>query len=96
MKIALKKCRLVSDMQQKHKHRWEMEINIMLRLKHINVITALPVPEPLLAVQEHNLPMLAMEFCDKGDLRNVSTKPSRAFLSLRIFDSLSYVAIYIM
>ena len=72
--IALKKCRLVGEMQPKHKERWSVEIKIMLRLDHLNVIQALEVPAPLLVLQEAaDLPMLAMEYCSEGDLRNVST-----------------------
>ena len=71
--IALKKCRLVHEMKKKHKERWSMEIEIMLRLQHENVIQALHVPEPLKVLQEsHDLPMLAMEYCSEGDLRSVS------------------------
>ena len=44
----------------------------MLRLDHDNIIQAQDVPEPLLAVQENEeIPMLAMEYCSEGDLRNV-------------------------
>ena len=61
-------------MQPKHKERWSVEIKIMLRLDHPNVIQALEVPTALLAVQEaHDPPMLAMEYCSEGDLRNVSS-----------------------
>ena len=38
-----------------------------------NVIRAMEVPEPLLVLQEAaDMPMLAMEYCSEGDLRNVS------------------------
>ena len=45
----------------------------MLRLDHPNIIHAIEVPDALLAIEEYGLPMLAMEFCNQGDLRNVST-----------------------
>ena len=68
--LALKKCRMGSEMTQKHKDRWTMECNIMLRLNHDNVVRALQVPEPLRDATEE-LPVLAMEYCTSGDLRKV-------------------------
>ena len=70
--IALKKCRIHQEIQDTHRQRWQMEIQIMLRLDHPNIIHALPVPEALKLIEEHGIPMLAMEFCTEGDLRNVS------------------------
>lgn len=57
-------------MTEKHRQRWELEVQIMQRLDHENVIAALEVPGPL-DVQKHELPLLAMEYCSGGDLRKV-------------------------
>ena len=57
-------------MTEKHRQRWELEVQIMQRLQHENVIAALQVPPPL-DVQPLELPLLAMEYCSGGDLRKV-------------------------
>ncbi|XP_023233196.1 inhibitor of nuclear factor kappa-B kinase subunit alpha-like [Centruroides sculpturatus] len=73
--IALKQCRWGHDamMTPKHKHRWKLEVDIMKRLSHPNVVKALEVP-PALDVPETELPLLAMEYCSGGDLRKVLSK----------------------
>ncbi|XP_078319529.1 inhibitor of nuclear factor kappa-B kinase subunit alpha-like [Crassostrea virginica] len=72
--IALKKCRVQSEMTPKHRERWKLEVDIMQRLNHPNVIAAKDVP-PELNVMAGELPLLAMEYCSKGDLRKVLNKP---------------------
>lgn len=57
-------------MTAKHRSRWTLEVDIMKRLDHANVIRALDVP-PELDVNEDQLPLLAMEYCAGGDLRKV-------------------------
>nr|QNL15279.1 inhibitor of nuclear factor kappa-B kinase subunit alpha [Littorina littorea] len=66
--LALKKCRLQNEMTPKHRHRWQLEVDIMRRLQHDNVVMALEVPEELRG-PTNELPLLAMEYCSKGDLR---------------------------
>ena len=68
--MALKRCRLQNEMTDKHRERWQLEVQIMKRLNHENVIAALEVPGPL-DVHSHELPLLAMEYCSGGDLRKV-------------------------
>jgi len=57
-------------MTLKHRQRWTLEVDIMKRLDHPNVIAARQVPPPL-DVLESELPLLAMEYCSGGDLRKV-------------------------
>lgn len=57
-------------MTEKHKQRWQLEVQIMQRLDHENVIAAMNVPE-VLDVRPNELPLLAMEYCSGGDLRRV-------------------------
>jgi serine/threonine protein kinase len=57
-------------MSRKHKERWIMEVDIMKRLNHPNVIAAKDVPA-VLNVSAGELPLLAMEYCSGGDLRKV-------------------------
>ncbi|XP_066991202.2 inhibitor of nuclear factor kappa-B kinase subunit alpha [Anabrus simplex] len=70
--IALKKCRSGTDnhLTPKHKERWSKEVEIMQRLAHPNVVRAIAVP-PDLATLRSELPLLCMEFCSKGDLRQI-------------------------
>lgn len=72
-KIAVKLCRL--DLHSKNKDRWSREIQIMKRLNHVNVVQAREVPEELLSMALNDLPLLAMEYCSRGDLRRVLNMP---------------------
>lgn len=58
-------------MTEKHRERWQLEVEIMSRLDHENIIAAMDVPPPL-DVGRDQLPLLAMEYCSEGDLRKVS------------------------
>uniref|UniRef100_K1QDD6 IkappaB kinase n=1 Tax=Magallana gigas TaxID=29159 RepID=K1QDD6_MAGGI len=82
--IALKKCRVQSEMNQKHKERWTLEVDIMKRLDHPNVIAAKDVP-PELNVHVGEMPLLAMEYCSGGDLRKVLNKPENC-VGLKQYD----------
>lgn len=55
----------------KHKERWAKEVEIMQRLDHPGVVKALTVPPELERELMVGLPLLCMEFCAKGDLRQV-------------------------
>lgn len=72
--VAIKRCRVQNEMTAKHRQRWTLEVDIMKRLDHPNVISARDVP-PSLDVKETELPLLAMEYCEGGDLRKVLNKP---------------------
>eukprot|EP00058_Branchiostoma_floridae_P019240 XP_002604730.1 hypothetical protein BRAFLDRAFT_80298 [Branchiostoma floridae] len=70
--VALKKTR--QELNPKNRERWKLEVDIMKRLKHDHVVTAMDVPDPLKPSIDH-LPFLAMEFCSGGDLRKVLSRP---------------------
>ncbi|XP_007546160.2 inhibitor of nuclear factor kappa-B kinase subunit alpha-like [Poecilia formosa] len=72
-KIAVKLCRL--DLNVKNKERWSREIQIMRKLNHVNIVQAREVPEDVTSIALNDLPLLAMEYCVKGDLRKVLNKP---------------------
>ncbi|KAM9744251.1 inhibitor of nuclear factor kappa-B kinase subunit beta [Menidia menidia] len=66
--IAIKQCR--QELCEKNKERWCLEIQIMKRLDHINVVAAREVPEGMQKmIAINDLPLLAMEYCQGGDLR---------------------------
>lgn len=66
--IAIKQCR--QELSDRNKERWCLEIQIMKRLNHVNVVAAREVPEGMEKLLTTNdLPLLAMEFCQGGDLR---------------------------
>lgn len=66
--IAIKQCR--QELGERNKERWCLEIQIMKRLKHVNVVAAREVPEEMTKlVAPNHLPLLAMEYCQGGDLR---------------------------
>ncbi|CAL1531320.1 unnamed protein product [Lymnaea stagnalis] len=73
-KIAIKTCRHKEEMPDKTWERWKMEVFIMSRLNHDNVIRSVAVP-PQLQPGKDSPPILAMEFCQGGDLRKVLNKP---------------------
>ena len=78
---------MVSDMTAKHKERWRMEVEIMLRLSHPNVVAAMDLPRVLLRPDDE-LPPMAMEYCSGGDLRKVEL--SHIILIKRTSCKLSY------
>nr|XP_046243921.1 inhibitor of nuclear factor kappa-B kinase subunit beta [Scatophagus argus] len=66
--IAIKQCR--QELSERNKERWCLEIQIMKRLDHVNVVAAREVPEEMKKLAATNdLPLLAMEYCQGGDLR---------------------------
>ncbi|KAG8194837.1 hypothetical protein JTE90_017273 [Oedothorax gibbosus] len=73
--IALKECRWGHDpmMTPKHRSRWKLEVDMMSRLNHPNVVRGIPVP-PELDVPATEMPLLAMEYCSNGDLRKLLNK----------------------
>ncbi|XP_037541229.1 inhibitor of nuclear factor kappa-B kinase subunit alpha [Nematolebias whitei] len=72
-KIAVKLCRL--ELSSKNRDWWSREIQIMRKLNHVNIVKAREVPDELNSIALNDLPLLAMEYCSKGDLRKVLNKP---------------------
>ncbi|XP_063160687.1 inhibitor of nuclear factor kappa-B kinase subunit alpha [Candoia aspera] len=71
-KIAVKACRL--ELSLKHKDRWCQELQIMKKLNHPNVVKAQDVPEEMNFLV-NDVPLLAMEYCSRGDLRKLLNTP---------------------
>uniref|UniRef100_A0A671NSK5 Inhibitor of nuclear factor kappa-B kinase subunit alpha n=1 Tax=Sinocyclocheilus anshuiensis TaxID=1608454 RepID=A0A671NSK5_9TELE len=60
-KIAVKLCRL--ELNAKNKVRWSREIQIMKKMKHLNVVTAKDVPEEMMHIALNDLPGLFFASC---------------------------------
>ena len=69
--IAVKQCRQSNELSEKNKSRWCQECDIMLRLDHPNVVRGIELPDELKCLVTGDLPVLAMEYCQLGDLRRV-------------------------
>uniref|UniRef100_A0A8D2L5K5 Inhibitor of nuclear factor kappa-B kinase subunit alpha n=1 Tax=Varanus komodoensis TaxID=61221 RepID=A0A8D2L5K5_VARKO len=70
--LAIKACRL--ELNVKNKDRWCHEIQIMKKLDHPNVVKAFEVPKEL-DFLVNNVPLLAMQYCSRGDLRKLLNSP---------------------
>lgn len=64
----------------------ELDCNCLssLRLNHINVVTARDVPEEINHISLNDLPLLAMEYCSRGDLRKVRHVFHKCLLIVRL------------
>ncbi|XP_053125130.1 inhibitor of nuclear factor kappa-B kinase subunit beta [Hemicordylus capensis] len=71
--IAIKQCR--QELSPRNRERWCLEIQIMKRLNHPNVVAARDVPEGMQNLAPNDLPLLAMEYCQGGDLRRYLNQP---------------------
>lgn len=78
---AIKKCRfhLPSNLSARQRERWKNEVEIMKTMKHQNIVSFLEIPKELkVALLKNNptkLPLLSMEYCQKGNLRHLLQKP---------------------
>lgn len=70
--IAIKQCR--QELSPRNRERWCLEIQIMKRLNHPNVVAARDVPEGMQKLAQNDLPLLGLEYCEGGDLRKVLNK----------------------
>uniref|UniRef100_A0A3Q1GI22 Inhibitor of nuclear factor kappa-B kinase subunit alpha n=1 Tax=Acanthochromis polyacanthus TaxID=80966 RepID=A0A3Q1GI22_9TELE len=58
-----------------NEHRLGGVLQMKVWLNHINVVTAQDVPEEIEYIALNDLPLLAMEYCSRGDLRKMLGKP---------------------
>lgn len=66
----LKECKSL-HLSQEFMERWYGELQLIKRLNHPNIVRALDVPEGLNYQPMVNVPFICMEYCDRGDLRQV-------------------------
>ncbi|KAK9873162.1 hypothetical protein WA026_021395 [Henosepilachna vigintioctopunctata] len=80
--VAVKKCRIQcqNSLTSKQKERWRNEVKILKELDHPNVIKYKPLPldfeNELNKYNPTGLPLLSMEYCQKGNLRHILTQPT--------------------
>uniref|UniRef100_A0A6Q2Z154 Inhibitor of nuclear factor kappa-B kinase subunit alpha n=1 Tax=Esox lucius TaxID=8010 RepID=A0A6Q2Z154_ESOLU len=94
-KIAVKMCRL--ELNSKNRERWSREIQIMKKLSHDNVVRARDVPEEISLIALNDLPLLAMEYCCRGDLRKLLNEPENCcgLKESQVLSLLSHVGKYL-
>ncbi|KAL3270253.1 hypothetical protein HHI36_009309 [Cryptolaemus montrouzieri] len=79
--IAVKKCRIQcqSSLTSRQKSRWKHEVEKMKELCHPNIVKHKPLPpfleEELNKFNPTKLPLLSLEYCDKGNLRHTLILP---------------------
>ena len=69
--MTIKESRFKGDMPDKMRERWNTEVLILNNLNHDSVIRAMDLPKQMTPPPGHP-PLLAMEYCEGGDLRKVS------------------------
>ena len=67
----IKECRIPTHMLRGMEERWHNEINLLSKLAHPNITTARQAEEREFG-RALSFPFLCMEYCEGGDLRQVS------------------------
>lgn len=78
-KLAIKTCKWGDELTSKHKERWTKEVEMLESCRHPNIVGTKELPpEFVIGLQRANpsgLPILCMEYCSGGDLRQILNKP---------------------
>ncbi|KAF5306178.1 hypothetical protein FQR65_LT07454 [Abscondita terminalis] len=75
--VAVKKCKsnYQAELSKEQEERWIQEVDIMKHIKNENIVAYKELPEDLkkmlIDYSSRNLPVLSMEYCTLGNLRNV-------------------------
>lgn len=77
-KLAIKTCKWSDELTEKHKERWTTEVEMLRNCNNPNIVRTKDLPPDLLnGLQKANpskLPILCMEYCCGGDLRQLLNK----------------------
>ncbi|CAG9788393.1 unnamed protein product [Diatraea saccharalis] len=72
-RLAIKTCKWGDELTEKHKERWTKEVEILQSYHNPNIVGTKPLPpelkDGLQTVNPSKLPILCMEFCAGGNLR---------------------------
>lgn len=78
-KLAIKTCKWGDELTTKHRERWTKEVEMLQSCKHPNIVGTKELPPEfipgLARANPSRLPILCMEYCSGGDLRQVLNKP---------------------
>lgn len=78
-RLAIKTCRWADELTEKHKERWTKEVEMLQNCRNPNIVGTKPLPpefiEGLKAVNPSKLPVLCMEYCAGGNLRQYLNLP---------------------
>lgn len=78
-KLAIKICKWGDELSDKHKERWTKEVDMLQNCNNPNIVGTKELPEEFVSglarVNPSQLPILCMEYCSGGDLRQALNKP---------------------
>ncbi|KAJ0176256.1 hypothetical protein K1T71_008430 [Dendrolimus kikuchii] len=78
-KLAIKTCKWGDELTEKHKERWTKEVEMLQSCQNPNIVGTKELPPEFLKGLERanpsRLPILCMEYCSGGDLRQLLNKP---------------------
>lgn len=78
-RLAIKTCRWADQLTDKHKERWTKEVEMMQNCRNPNIVGTKVLPpefqEGLKDVNPSKLPILCMEYCAGGNLRQYLNLP---------------------
>lgn len=78
-KLAIKTCQWGNELTEKHRERWTKEVEMLQSCINPNIVGTKDLPpEFITGLEKANpsrLPILCMEYCSGGDLRQVLNKP---------------------
>ncbi|XP_041981329.1 inhibitor of nuclear factor kappa-B kinase subunit alpha [Aricia agestis] len=78
-KLAIKTCKWGDELTAKHRERWTKEVEMLQQCRHPNIVSTKELPPEfvvgLVRANPSKLPILCMEYCSGGDLRQVLNKP---------------------
>lgn len=78
-RLAIKTCKWGDELTARHRERWTKEVEMLQSWTHPNIVATKELPEEFLKglekVNPSKLPMLCMEYCSGGDLRQLLMKP---------------------
>lgn len=78
-KLAIKTCKWGDELTAKHKERWSKEVEMLQNCDNPNIVGTKELPIEFVAglapANPSKLPILCMEYCSGGDLRQLLNKP---------------------
>lgn len=78
-KLAIKTCKWSDELKDKHRERWTKEVEMLQKTNNANIVSTKELPPEFIKglerVNPSRLPILCMEYCGGGDLRQLLHKP---------------------